>query len=608
MFTSHVPFYTKIALIYLISKFYNFYTFVTLMYKNGNCRHITLIIVYLIIFIGHGNSQKSNQNIFKPPLKIPLILSGNFGEIRSNHFHSGVDFKTNGQSGYSVFAAADGYIVRIKVASGGYGKALYIQHPSGHQTLYGHLSKFRKDLADYVKNEQYKQERFGVDLYFKPGQFKIKQGDFIALSGNTGSSQAPHLHFEIRDSQTHNPVNPLLFNFDVADKRPPQLYSVYLYSLTGRKNLKKPVKVRLSGENGNYHPVFDRVYPLDKISGIGVETIDFLDNSNNKCGIFEFELRLDGELVFKSIMDEFSFAESLYINSFIDYRKYIENRTQVIKAFIEPNNPLSIYEFARNRGQVSLMDQNIHILDIRIKDVHGNLSKTRIKVKLNPDELEGMEYSLPYYSAFLSYSEKNYFEEEGIRLEFASHSFYDNLYFVYDSDSIPPKGYSRIHHLHHPYFPLNKSYTILIKPDSLPDELRDEAVIARINKKGHLSYAGGTWTGKELRTKTRTFGSFVVAVDTIPPTITARNLSNSDPSGVGKKITFTISDDFSGIRSFRATLNGNWILFEYDAKTRTLFHETDPELFPKGEVLELIIRVTDQTGHLSEYRKMVVRM
>jgi len=577
------------------------------MRSNKNYRQIVSIIILLLVAISQGNAQKSKQNIFNPPLEIPLVLAGNFGEIRSNHFHSGVDFKTNGQSGYTVFAAADGYITRIKVASGGYGNAIYIQHPSGYQTLYGHLSAFRKDIAAYVKKEQYKQERFGVDLYFQSKQFKIKKGDYIALSGNTGSSQAPHLHFEIRDSKTQNPVNPLLFNFDVSDTRPPKLYSAYLYSLTGRKNLKKPVKVSLSGKNGEYRPINNRVYSIDELCGLGIETIDFLDDSNNKCGIFEFELSLDGELIFKSKIDEFSFAESQYINSFIDYRKYIENRTQVIKAFIEPNNSLSIYEFARNRGQISLTDHNIHTLNILIKDVYGNESKTKIKVTLNPDKLEEKDYSLPYYSAFFSYSETNTFEETGIRLKFESYSFYDNLYFTYSSDSIPPNGYSRIHHLHHPYFPLKKSYTIIIKPDSLPDELRDEAVIARITKNGSLSYVGGSWSGEELQTKTRTFGSFVVAVDTIPPIIYARNLSNDNPSKVGKKIIFTISDDFSGIRSFRATLNGKWILFQYDSKTHTLFHETDPDLFPSGKELELIVRVSDQAGHLSEYRKNVIR-
>ena len=566
-----------------------------------------LIIVLILIQASVVLAQKEQAEYFESPLEIPLILAGNFGEIRSNHFHGGLDFKTNGKSGYNVLASQRGYISRIKVASGGYGRAIYIQHPSGHTSVYGHLMKFRKDIEEYVIAQQYKKERFGIDIFPDPGKFKLSQGEYFALSGNTGGSQAPHLHFEIRDSQTQNPINPLQYKLDVNDKTPPLIKSVYLYSLNGRKDLKNPIKVRMAGSSGKFYPTKNQVYGIDKTAGIGIETIDYLDDANNPCGVNIIEVYLDNELISEIQINEFSFSESKYINSFIDYELYRRRRYQVLKTFIDPNNHLSIYEFVKNKGKITIKDKAEHQLKIIVKDIHGNASTTKLRVKLDPDVYSDQDFSRAFYSAYFSYAETNRFEAEGINIYLSPNTLYDDLYFKYESDSIPPKGFSKIHRVHNQYVPLHRAMTIKIKPDNLPENLKSKAIISRISSNGNLSAIGGSWENDMIKVSTGSFGSFIVAIDTTAPRIVCKNLSETDIAVVGKSISFKISDNFSGISSFRGTLDGKWILFEYDGKTGTLIHHTDPYLFPFGKELKLILRVRDRVGNLAEYKKTVVR-
>ncbi len=547
-------------------------------------------------------AQNLPDSQFRSPLDIPLRLSGNFGEIRSNHFHSGLDFKTNGQSGLPVYSTAGGYVSRIKIEPGGYGKAVYIQHPNGHTSLYGHLQNFRADIAERVKEEQYKRERFSVDIFLPAGEFNVAQGEYIALSGNSGSSEAPHLHFEIRETDNQHPINPLLYPFEVTDTRPPRLDAIHLYSLTGRKDLKQPLKIPLTGYNGSFQPRLNQQYPIDQIGGIGIQGIDFLDDSNNKCGIYKIDLYLDEALFFRCKIDEFSFSESLYINSLIDYRQYRTDRTQVIKTFKEPNNSLSIYDFIKNFGTIEIKDQELHEVKIAVYDVHGNKSEAQFQIYLDPSAYEEQLLGLPFYSAYLSYEEPNVFEEDGIRIAFQTRSFYDNLYFLYQQDSTPSGAYAPIHQIHQAETALHKSFKLALKAYNLPDELKPFATIVRASDEG-FSAVGGHWEDGYLVTNTRSFGNYTIMLDSLAPSIRYSGRLHEGIQPAGNQITFIITDDFSGIQSYRGTLNNQWMLFEWDPKSSKLSYKTDPERFPPGTVKELKLMVTDAVGNVATFVK-----
>lgn len=577
------------------------------MLKNKQTYGIVLVVNALLSLTLSLPAQESPERVnFAAPLDIPLILSGNFAEIRSNHLHGGLDFKTNSQSGYRVYAIESGYIYRIKIQAGGYGRAIYIRHPNGYHSVYAHLLQFRADIEEFTKAHQYQKQEFAVDIFLGEQTFPLAKGDYFALSGNTGSSQAPHLHFEIRDGQTENPVNPLHFDFQVKDRRAPVLKSLTLYSLTGRKDLKPKVRIPLQGGNGQYSPVIAKAYPLDQLAGVGVYAIEYLDEADNPCGIYQLDMLLDGELHFKLSMDEFSFSESRYINSLIDYEAFMKDREQVIKAFIEPNNHLSTYEFARNEGRLALHDTVPHELTIRVQDVHGNTSQARLMVRLDPGYYANQDFSQAYYAAYFPFAETNRFDSQDFELYMGPNTLYDDLYFRYETHDPPPGTYSNVHEVHHPYVPLHRSMTLWIRAE-VPEKLRKHAVAARVRENGRLAAAGGVWEGDRMKIQTSSFGSFVVTVDTIAPVITPLSPVSEAGLRAGRDIRFRIRDDFSGISSYRATVNGAWVLFEYDPKTATISHKTDPDIIPAGTENELILRVSDQAGNTSVYKNKLIR-
>jgi len=542
-----------------------------------------------------------DRNTLTSPVDIPLFLAGNFGEPRANHFHSGIDIKTNGATGIPVRSVSDGYVSRIKVEAGGYGKALYIRHPNGFTSLYGHLFSFNDNINQYVIAEQYRRESFAVDLFPEPSQLVIKKGQIVALSGNSGSSEGPHLHFELRETQAENPINPLVRSIGVKDEIPPVIEKLYVYSLKEHRDWVRPISAQLYLTNGTYRPSVSDPIPFDEISGIGIETYDLLNGSDNHCGVYKIQGYVDDNLFFESCLDEISFAETRYVNSFMDYKFFMSNRKAILKLFIDPNNQGTIYRFARNRGRIELKDKKTFKIKIVVEDAAGNQSVAVCNARLDTAKFRHDPDFLPVYNAYFNFAESNSFKTDGLEVILPPGALYDDIYFDYTVSDPRPGSYSPLHQVHHSDVPLHLFYRLAIEAKNLPENLRTKATIAQYLGNNKYNCLGGTWEGNRLVTRTRNFGSFCIMVDTIKPIITPMNFSSVAELKSLNNISFTVKDDFSGIQSYRGEIDGKWILLEYDSKNSSLEYPFDTHRIKTGIQHKMVIRVADQLANANSY-------
>jgi len=555
----------------------------------------------LLCFSSFSYSQE--QPVFSPPMKIPLFLSGNFGEIRPDHPHSGIDIKTQGVTGMKVYAASEGYISRIKVQAGGYGYSLYIDHPNGYTTQYGHLSSYRSDIDEYVKNIQYGQQSFTVDIYPPKEQFRVERGEFIALSGNSGSSGGPHLHFEVRTTANQHPVNVLKYQLPITDNIAPKFFNLVIYpvdnasQVEGARN-KLILPVVLSGKE--YRVKNDGIIGVSGRIGFGTEVFDFLDGSNNRCGVYTLELLLDGERRFMLNMDEFSFAESRYINAHADYEEIVSRNKKIHRMYRLPNDRFSVYSDLINNGVIDLNDSLIHTISVRATDVAGNRSELSFRIRRAAfmPTVAGMdEHSLRQ----LDWEKANEISDSDLVVSLPARCLYDDVLLPYKREPSSYGSYADWFSIGTPEIPLHLACTLKIAAPNIENALLDKALIVKKDSKNKITAVGGKAEGKYIVSKCSEFGCFSVALDTLAPVIKALNIQAGKNMEREKDIRFNISDDLSGIASYRGYIDSKWVLFSYDAKNNLLLYSFDPARLTKGGLHELELYVTDNKGNTSLY-------
>jgi murein DD-endopeptidase MepM/ murein hydrolase activator NlpD len=525
------------------------------------------------------------KDYFAPPLDIPMQLSGNFGELRPNHFHAGFDLKTNQREGLNVYAVADGYVSRIKISTFGNGKCLYITHPNGYTSVYGHLQTTIGAIQDYVQKTHYQEKAFEIEMFLKPGELPVTKGQLIALSGNTGSSEGPHLHFEIRDSKSEFVINPMFFGYDknIKDTKKPTISSLYVYPMdnTTVNQSKLPLLLNLSlQKDGTY--LASKVKANGKI-GFGINAVDFDDVSGNRNGVFNVSTFVNGNQNYNYQFNTYSFDEMRFVNALIDYARYKKSGQRVQKLFMKTPFALSIIKTDSLHGIIPVVPNLVSTFRIEVSDYFGNLNS--ITVPIEYDTATPVVKSEPVTSPyFIKVNKDSNFEKDNMSVFFPAGTFYDdfNLNFDVKNNKI---------YVHDDVVPVHSNFTITIKDSTYPETLRDKVFIGRSG-----SYNATTRKNDVYTAKSKTLGQFGLVLDTIAPVIKIAKPIEGKWISDMKTIQFTISDSSSGIKSYNGYLNGDWVLFEYDNKTRKITHKFDDALLAEG-ANDLKIEVIDNVGN-----------
>lgn len=629
---------------------------------------------------GHNPSSglKPPVDYFISPLEVTLQLSGTFAELRGNHFHSGIDIRTNSKEGYPVYACADGYVVRIKVAPGGFGKAIYINHPNGFTTVYAHLQGFNPVITEWLTQQQYKLEQFDVDLFPPRNLLQVKKGEIIAYSGNSGASEGPHLHFEVRETHSEFPIDPLLCKLPVKDFIRPTINGLRIYpedvtpenptenstsnstsnstgystgkstgSPMGNSTVKSiensvglskgyskdnstdnqgkaPVHFN-STINGKAEPItlalagWGPVYRL-KISdtievagnySLAISADDLLNESGNRNGINGYVVYLDSVEVFNWQAKRFSFDETRYINSFIDYPFYYSTNRRFMRTHTDPNNKLSMYEYNPYKGIFSSLPAQLQSVKIVITDSNGNESILRFMIKgtgpvdpvASPNHITTKPANgtaKPTNGTHFTINVLNHFSTPKIRISLPGKCLYDSIRFVYSETPHLVGMLCETHHIHQPDTPLQDYFDLTMVTDTVVSVSTDKLALVRLNYRDHPVYAGGHYENGRMKARVREFGKYTVMADTTAPVIKPVNVKEGMNVSALQELRFRISDNFSGINTYRGTLNGAWILMDYDLKNRLLTYKRDARLLPGENIL--LITATDGRNNATTYR------
>lgn len=543
---------------------------------------------YLFVLISVcAFSQSEYPEGFISPLSIPLDFSGSFGELRSNHFHAGLDLKTNGVEGLDVFAVADGYVSRIKISPYGYGKAIYVTHPNGYTTVYGHLKKANGVIEEYIKKEQYNQKSFAVEMFLRPTDLPVKQGEVIAFTGNTGGSGGPHLHFEFRETKSEKIVNPLFFGFNKlsADKYKPSLQGILVYPMENGVVVnasEKPSQVSFTKQvNGDYKA--EKVVANGKIA-FAINAYDHCTNAYNKNGLFKVNAYLNGVLYYSFELDKFAFDESRYINNFIDYGVYEDKKQRFQKLFYITPYPLSVLKENKNNGIVNTQPNTAYTFRIEMFDFHGNQSTIFIPIEYGTESPKVTKTTSAASYVLKSKIENNY-EKDGISVYVPENAFYDDFDLNMEvNDGVLTFG--------SPEIPVHKNITITFSNvEGLSEDVMEKTFIATLDG-NRLDYNGTKRKGNAFTTKVRQLGKYKLAQDSIVPRIYNVNFIEGRNLTKQKTLSVSIADNLSGIDTYNAYLNGEWILMEYDYKTKKLIHDLSDNKFVSGRN-DLKIIVTD---------------
>ena len=540
------------------------------------------------------------KDYFRSPLDIPMQLSGNFGELRPNHFHAGFDLRTQQKEGLKVYAVADGYVSRIKISTFGNGKTIYINHPNGYTSVYGHLKMANGEIEDYIKKTHYKEQSFEIEMFFKPDEMVIKKGEIIAFSGNTGASEGPHLHFEFRDSKTEFIINPMLFGYNkfLKDTKKPVISGLYVYPLDSKTTVnhsKRPLLLNVSlQKDGTY--LSDKVVANGSI-GFGISAYDTDDVSFNNNGVYRVQSFYNGKPNFGYEFNTYSFEDMRYINALIDYSRYKKMQQRVQKLFMKTPYNLSFIRADENKGVLQVTPNLASLYRIEVSDFFGN--KKVIAIPVQYDLLTTIISPEPGQSNyFVKANKDSNFALANMAVFFPAGTFYEDFDLNFDvkNDTL---------FLHDDTVPAHTNFTVSIEDTKSTETQREKMFIGRIEGK-KVNYNPTYRKDNVFNTKVKILGKYALVSDTAAPKISMAVPVEGKWISEQKTIQLSIYDELSGIKSYNGYLNGKWVLFEYDNKTRKLTHYFNDGIVADG-ANDLKVVVIDNVGNSTTFETRFFR-
>lgn len=554
-------------------------------------------LVLLMLIADKANAQPVTyeKGYFRYPLDIEPRLNANFGEMRPNHFHMGLDLFTLRRENLPVYAAAEGYVSRVKIEAGGFGNAIYIDHPNGTTTLYAHMNGFFGPLASYIRGQQYQMKSWSLDVVVPKGLFPLKKGDFIGPSGNTGASQGPHVHFEIRETTSEKCLNPLLFGFRIPDAVPPQLHRLAIYDRRKSVYEQQPVLVPVTRISTGHYKASVPKLSADRIL-IAVQATDQMTGVPNQNGIYRTVLRVNGEVSGGFTLDAIGYDETRFLNAHIDHRYRSAGGPYL--QFLNPLEGDRLPVYAASTGGIDLPADKVFSCSLEVLDADGNRSVVDFSLEQSGlvAPMDALEKNM------MRPGEENIFETDDIEVYIPKGMLYDSIRFRYQKMNTSLTGnFSSVHQVHDPQVPVHGGMMIRIRPEKvIPYPLRERILIRQVTK-SRVTVRKANWSVDKFGAIFRDFGSFELIADSIPPVISGP--VNGMRVSAASRITVFVQDNNKQLKNFRGELDGQWILFEQ--RGNSFVYRVD-EKCPPGEH-QLKIYVEDEAGNQSAREYKIVR-